>query len=84
MKVKTVFELATTSVLGRQEMMESGFFRPFVTPNGASLASDAFTVVITRQRSSTDTGDTILYAAQGGRPRGQNRLRRSLRSDWTT
>jgi len=83
--VGTVFGAGDYQRLGRQEMMESGFFRPFVTPEWAVPGVGCFGVILNNDNgASSDQGDTILYAGSGGRRRGQNRTApQSFDQDWT-
>lgn len=72
--VGTVFGLGDYQRLGRQEMMESGFFRPFVTPEWIAPGEGCYAIILNNDNgSSTDEGSRILYAGSGGRRRGQNR-----------
>ena len=84
-KVGTVFGAGDYQRLGRQEMMESGFFRPFVTPEWCVPGVGCFAIVVNNDNgASTDMGDTILYAGSGGRRRGQNRTApQSFDQDWS-
>ena len=83
--VGTVFGAGDYQRLGRQEMMESGFFRPFVTPEWCVPGVGCFAIVVNNDNgASTDMGDTILYAGSGGRRRGQNRTApQSFDQDWS-
>ena len=72
--VGTVFGAGDYQRLGRQEMMVSGFFRPFVTPEWCTPGVGCFAIIVNNDNgASQDRGDSILYAGSGGRRRGQNR-----------
>ena len=71
--------------LGRQEMTESGFFRPFVTPEWVAPGEGCYAIILNNDNgASTDMGDKIIYAGSGGRHRGQNRTAaQSFDQDWS-
>lgn len=83
--VGTVFGAGDYQRLGRQEMMETGFFRPFVTPEWAVPGVGCYSLILNNDNGSgNDEGDTIRYAGSGGRRRGQNRTApQSFDQDWT-
>jgi hypothetical protein len=72
----TVFGLGDYQRKGRKEMSDTGFFRPFVTPEfAASNKSGCYSLILNNDNgSSEDYGDRIVYAGSGGRHRGQNRM----------
>lgn len=73
-QVGHVFGVGDYQRLGRQEMMDSGFFRPFVTPEWNAPGEGCYAVILNNDNgASTDEGDRICYAGSGGRRRGQNR-----------
>jgi hypothetical protein len=80
----TVFGKGDYQRLGRQEMMTSGFFRPFVTPEWCVPGVGCFSVIINNDNgASRDEGNSIMYAGSGGRRRGQNRTaEQSFDQDW--
>jgi len=60
--------------LGRQEMTDTGFFRPFVTPEFIGPGEGCYAIILNNDNGlSKDEGNRILYAGSGGRRRGQNR-----------
>ena len=71
--------------LGRQEMSDTGFFRPFVTPEWNHPNDGCFSLILNNDNGqSHDEGDTVLYAGSGGRRRGQNRTApQTFDQDWT-
>jgi len=73
--VGTVFGAGDFQRLGRQEMMESGFFRPFVTPEWIDPSNGGcYSLILNNDNGlSKDQGDRVTYAGSGGRRRGQNR-----------
>jgi hypothetical protein len=79
-----VFGFGDHQRLGRQEMTDSGFFRPFVTPEWNAPGEGCYAVILNNDNgASTDGGDRILYAGSGGRRRGQNRTApQSFDQDW--
>ena len=83
--VGTTFGAGDYQRLGRQEMMESGFFRPFVTPEWSMPGVGCYSIVLNNDNGfSSDQGDVIMYAGSGGRRRGQNRTApQSFDQDWT-
>lgn len=83
--VGTVFGSGDYQRLGRQEMTESGFFRPFVTPEWVAPGEGCYAIILNNDNgASTDVGDRVLYAGSGGRRRGQNRTApQSLDQDWS-
>ena len=82
--VGTVFGAGDYQRLGRQEMMLSGFFRPFVTPEWCAPGEGCYSLILNNDNgASEDRGDTITYAGSGGRLRGQNRTApQSCNQDW--
>ena len=55
-------------------MTNSGFFRPFVTPEFLAPGEGCYAIILNNDNGlSKDQGDRILYAGSGGRRRGQNR-----------
>jgi hypothetical protein len=64
---------------GRRELSDTGFFRPFVTPEFvASDKSGCYSLILNNDNgSSEDNGDRFTYAGSGGRHRGQNRMVRA-------
>ena len=82
--VGTVFGRGDFQRLGRKEMMISGFFRPFVTPEWCVPGVGCFAIIVNNDNgASQDQGDTIYYAGSGGRKRGQNRTApQSFDQDW--
>ena len=73
-EVGHVFGAGDYQRLGRQEMMDSGFFRPFVTPEWNAPGEGCYAVILNNDNgASTDEGNRISYAGSGGRRRGQNR-----------
>ena len=69
-KVGHVFGAGDYQRLGRQEMMDSGFFRPFVTPEWNAPGEGCYAVILNNDNgASTDEGDRIFYAGSGGRRR---------------
>jgi hypothetical protein len=69
-EVGHVFGAGDYQRLGRQEMMDSGFFRPFVTPEWNAPGEGCFAVILNNDNgASTDEGDRIFYAGSGGRRR---------------
>jgi hypothetical protein len=83
--VGTTFGAGDFQRLGRKEMTESGFFRPFVTPEWVAPGQGCYSIILNNDNgASTDDGDTILYAGSGGRRRGQNRTApQSFDQDWS-
>jgi E3 ubiquitin-protein ligase UHRF1 len=83
--VGTVFGAGDYQRLGRQQMTESGFFRPFVTPEWVAPGEGCYSVILNNDNgASSDEGDRIIYAGSGGRRRGQNRTApQSFDQDWT-
>ena len=72
-KVGHVFGAGDYQRLGRQEMMDSGFFRPFVTPEWNAPGEGCYAVILNNDNgASTDEGDRISYAGSGGRRRGSS------------
>lgn len=70
----TVFGLGDFQRLGRQEMVDTGFFRPFVTPEWVNPSGGCYSLILNNDNGlSTDKGSVIEYAGSGGRRRGQNR-----------
>ena len=82
--VGTTFGNGDYQRLGRQEMMVSGFFRPFVTPEWTTKGVGCYSIIVNNDNgSSQDRGDTIMYAGSGGRRRGQNRTApQTFDQDW--
>jgi E3 ubiquitin-protein ligase UHRF1 len=80
----TTFGFGDFQRLGRQEMMESGFFRPFVTPEWIAPGEGCYAIILNNDNgASSDEGDVIRYAGSGGRQRGQNRTApQSFDQDW--
>ena len=69
-EVGHVFGAGDYQRLGRQEMSESGFFRPFVTPEWNAPGEGCYAIILNNDNgASTDEGDRILYAGSGGRRR---------------
>ena len=66
-------------------MMESGFFRPYVTPEWVAPGQGCYAIILNNDNGmSSDNGDTIQYAGSGGRRRGQNRTApQSFHQDWS-
>lgn len=83
--VGTVFGGGDYQRLGRQEMMSSGFFRPFVTPEWCAPGVGCYSLILNNDNgASLDRGDKIIYAGSGGRMRGQNRTaKQSCNQDWS-
>jgi hypothetical protein len=83
--VGTVFGKGDYQRLGRQEMMDNGFFRPFVTPEWVAPGEGCYSIILNNDNgASTDEGERILYAGSGGRRRGQNRTAaQSFDQDWS-
>ena len=83
--VGMVFGAGDYQRLGRQEMMDSGFFRPFVTPEWCAPGVGCYSLILNNDNgASRDSGDVILYAGSGGRRRGQNRTApQSFDQDWS-
>lgn len=83
--VGTIFGAGDYQRLGRQEMMESGFFRPFVTPEWVVPGEGCYSIILNNDNgASTDEGDVIRFAGSGGRMRGQNRTApQSFHQDWS-
>lgn len=83
--VGTVWGRGDFQRLGRQEMMDMGFFRPFVTPEWCEPGIGCYSIIVNNDNGiSRDDGDTILYAGSGGRRRGQNRTApQSFDQEWT-
>jgi hypothetical protein len=83
--VGTVFGAGDYQRLGRQEMMQCGFFRPFVTPEWCTPGVGCYSLILNNDNgASRDCGDTIFYAGSGGRMRGQNRTAaQSSSQDWS-
>ena len=72
--VGTVFGAGDYQRKGRTEMMDTGFFRPWVTPEWFNPNSPCFAIIVNNDNgTSTDHGNKIMYAGAGGRRRGQNR-----------
>jgi E3 ubiquitin-protein ligase UHRF1 len=82
--VGTVFGAGDYQRLGRQQMMLSGFFRPFVTPEWCAPGAGCYSLILNNDNgASDDRGDVIMYAGSGGRMRGQNRTApQSFNQDW--
>ena len=72
--VGTIFGAGDYQRQGRLEMMESGFFRPFVTPEWVVPSVGCYSIILNNDNgASSDEGDLSLFAGSGGRRRGQNR-----------
>ena len=65
-------------------MADTGFFRPFVTPEWCEPKGACYSVIVNNDNGlSSDRGDTIEYAGSGGRMRGQNRTApQSFHQSW--
>ena len=83
----TCFGVGDFQRLGRQEMMENGFFRPFVTPEWNHVTEGCFSIILNNDNptsGSKDDGNLIRYAGSGGRRRGQNRTApQCFDQDWS-
>ena len=82
--VGTVFGAGDYQRLGRRQMTDSGFFRPYVTPEWCAPGVGCYSILLNNDNgASRDCGDEILYAGSGGRHRGQNRTAaQSSDQDW--
>ena len=55
-------------------MSDTGFFRPYVTPEWMEPGEACYAIILNNDNGlSRDDGSRILYAGSGGRRRGQNR-----------
>lgn len=56
----TVFGAGDYQRLGRQQMMESGFFRPFVTPEWCAPGVGCYSIILNNDNgASTDAGKSL-------------------------
>jgi hypothetical protein len=55
-----VFGAGDYQRLGRQQMMESGFFRPFVTPEWCAPGVGCYSIILNNDNgASTDAGKSL-------------------------
>eukprot|EP00941_MAST-03F_sp_MAST-3F-sp1_P006270 g6270.t1 len=87
-KEGTVFGHGDYQRLGRREMCDTGFFRPFVTPEWINPKKGCYAIILNNdnpESGSKDNGSTFEYAGAGGRHRGQNRTApQSFHQSWAS
>lgn len=83
-KCGTVFGKHDYQRQGRKEMMETGFFLPFVQPEWLERHGACYSLILNNDNgSSEDQGEIFTYVGGGGRHRGQNRTaKQSFDQTW--